>query len=283
MITPETVTNVTMPELNGNWFFAQIGGECGREVYGQIVLAKSEEELCSAALEVAKKQNLEPECLFGFEPCEITIVSFPKWFADKAAARTEAFLKQLLLEAVAEQVYDYRNEFDRLPNGFQPSAAETQPCIRVGDPARFRKIWFLGTEEDFYTKFSKKFPWYGREGSASRATQPKDGKIFGVFKTLDIQQNPISITLEVNYDNESDIRPISRDVSFYFQIKQGRADLAKKLLNIRTTEYELEYEQSRLREEGRRIKQQLARQAPLLKFFDEEAAVNTQDVTSRSQ
>jgi hypothetical protein len=267
VITPETVGNVTIPELCGDWLFAQVGASDGRHFNGKAVLAKTQEEFESSVLAVMRRQNLNPDSVFGFEPCEVTIVSFPQWLAVEAAEKTDIFLKQLVFDAVARQAFDYKCEFEMLPEGFQRTPSETETCFRVCDPARLGKLWFIGTEEEFLVKFSKQFEWYGRKGAASVAPQPSGAEFFGVFSGFNEAEQPISTTLEIRYDSESDISPISGNVEFYFQKRCDRPDLTRMLFDIRVAEYEKQLEKSRLYYAERNESRRLTQQTSLSKFF----------------
>lgn len=269
MITPDTIKNVCNPTLSGDWFFAQIGESVERWPMCQIVLTRTEAEFESSVLDKVRELNLGFDSAFGFRPCEITIVSFPEWLVAEAAERTDKYYKKILRDAVAERAKEYKQRFDKLPKGFRRTEPETKACLQVGTRNWYGEMWFVGTQEEFCTKFGKQFEWYRRGGSPSLAPQPTNGDLFGVFSRKNPNGDPISIVQKIDYNEDSDIDLISEVPMFYFQKKSDLPDLTKKLLDVLKTESELREARHRqgYAESGEQARR--AHEEALLSFFGE--------------
>lgn len=116
MITPDTIENVSAPNLTGVWLF------CKLNAYGyrKLVLARTEEAFKKSVLKCAWDIGSPAGHvgMFGMAPCEITIVSFPKERVEQAAKNIKRDQFDLLKSHVLFNARQHQKKLGNVPSGF---------------------------------------------------------------------------------------------------------------------------------------------------------------------
>lgn len=276
MITPDTIENVSAPNLTGVWLF------CKLNAYGyrKLVLARTEEAFKKSVLKCAWDIGSPADHvgMFGMAPCEITIVSFPKERVEQATKNIKRDQFDLLKSHVLFNARQHQKKLGKVPpgftTGFKPKGVSSvllyEKFYEYDKKEAPPKVWFVGTRKRFEEKF--KLPEHQtpkpRVGFPSKAQQPAPGGLFAVAvdswdKALDINES---------YDGNSVFCPTltKSNILFWFQKKRERPDLTMDLANARAKELQIKNEQDEQKELARIQKREQEDKRDLEAFFGEE-------------
>jgi hypothetical protein len=272
MITPDTIENVSAPNLSGKWLICKVtsGGRW------RVVMARGEQAFKESVLRVAKQIGSDEERMFGFSPCEINIVSFPK---ERVAALAKTIAKlnfSDLKHKVGYNVSKYVECMGKAPPGFsetKPKSGssvllEVRRCGSDGSTLN-ESFWFLGTKNKFCErfKFTEDETLVPREGSPSKAPAPIAGPLFVVANNAwGSELNILRVTWE---RNQPGVAGSSNHVVCWFQKIKDRPDLEEELVEVHSKELALLYKRYEQEQEEREVSCKADETKRALAFFGE--------------
>jgi hypothetical protein len=272
MITPDTIENVSAPNLSGKWLICKVtsGGRW------RVVMARGEQAFKESVLRVAKKTGSDEEHMFGFSPCEVNIVSFPKERVIPLAKTIAKLNFSDLKHKVGYNVSKYAECMGKAPPGFsetKPKSGssvllEVRRCGSDGNTLN-ESFWFLGTKNKFCErfKFTEDETLVPREGSPSKAPAPDPGPLFVVAN--DAWSSELNIKKAIWERNEPGVAGSSNHVVCWFQKIKDRPDLEEELVEVHSKELALLYKRYEQAQEEREVSYKADETKRVLAFFGE--------------